>query len=465
MRNKRILVQCSTNVNKDHVRRESINGVEHIVITSYTLPANIVMNGGLYSKEERDKSFKTLERTLAPVEHPVDEKGNFLSASDPIAIHEFHAGAFNANVRLDEKSDRIVVDKYINVQQALKSEKGRRLLDRVDELENSESPRPIHTSVGLYVSKELLKEPMTNAAGQEYTWSAKDMFFDHDAILLDSVGAAQPHQGVGMAINNKGEELNVEFSELTGNEESVYVKPVTENRTEQVIENCKLSFHEITRKIHGMLNPVETDSIYKYVEEVWDNEFVFQEGDKLYRQSYLINDVGDLEFVGSATLVERNVTFVPVNNHKGDAMKEKLIALLKAANVTVNAEWTEEQVLEAYQTMVANQANESVKAKGDESMATTIAEAVANAMKPIQEELGSLKDQLSKTEKSEKSKMVEAIVNSAKYPDLSAEDLSMLKDEKIRDMYAKAIPSYSLPFTAPVTNSAKDSWEDYKMPE
>ena len=98
MKNKRFL-QCSTKVNKENVRRETIDGVEHIIVSSHTLPDNIVMNGGLYPAEEIASSFDSLERTLAPVEHPTDAAGNFISANDPLAIHNFHAGAFNSNVR------------------------------------------------------------------------------------------------------------------------------------------------------------------------------------------------------------------------------------------------------------------------------------------------------------------------------------------------------------------------------
>lgn len=209
---KRIMVQCRTNVNRDAVRRESINGVEHIVVSSATLPDNIVMNGGLYPADEIEKSFMTLDMTLAPIEHPTDVQGNFISAADPHAIHNFHAGAYNTNIR--RENGRVFVDKYINVQEALKTERGKRLLDRIDELENNSNPRPIHTSVGVFLFPEELEEVQTNDDGQEFGWIAREMVFDHDAILLDSVGAAQPHQGVGVAVNNQGDEYEVQTFEL-----------------------------------------------------------------------------------------------------------------------------------------------------------------------------------------------------------------------------------------------------------
>ena len=151
---KKIMIQCAATVNRDAIRRETIDGVEHIVVTSMTLPGNIVMNGGLYPADEIDSSFHTLERTLAPVEHPQDGNGNFVSANDPQAIHNFHAGAFNANVVKD--GNRIKIDKFINVQEAKKTERGKRLLDRINEIETNDNPRPIHTSTGVFLEVEVL---------------------------------------------------------------------------------------------------------------------------------------------------------------------------------------------------------------------------------------------------------------------------------------------------------------------
>lgn len=212
---KKKMVQCATRINRGAVRRESIGGVEHVIVSSFTLPDDVVMNGGLYPAKEIARSFGTLERTLAPIEHPTDSNGNFISASDPEAIHNFHAGAFNVNVT--QEDGRVHVEKHINVQEALKTERGKRLMDRIEELETNSKPRPVHTSVGVFLEVEELEKPQTNAAGEEFTWIARNMFFDHDAILLDSVGAAQPSDGVGMAVNSVGEEIKVERVVLAGN--------------------------------------------------------------------------------------------------------------------------------------------------------------------------------------------------------------------------------------------------------
>lgn len=202
------MVQCQSQINARNISREQINGVEHIIVSSWTLPDDIVMNDVLYPADEIEAGYSSLERTLAPIEHPTNSQGEYISAADPEAIHNFYAGAYNTNVT--RENGRVHIEKQINVQEALKTDRGKRLLDRINELETSDKPRPIHTSVGLFLSIEKLDKPRTNAAGDQYSMIGREFEFDHDAILLDSIGAATPEQGVGMAINSSGQRVGVD---------------------------------------------------------------------------------------------------------------------------------------------------------------------------------------------------------------------------------------------------------------
>lgn len=212
MKNRK-MVQCLARVNKGHIRRQTIDGIENIIVSSYTLPDNIVMNDVLYPANEIEKSYKSLERTLAPVEHPMNSSGEYISATDPEAINNYYAGAYNINV--SRENGRVHIEKYINVHEALKTDRGKRLLDRINELETSDKPRPIHTSVGVFLTVEKCKKRLKNSAGDEYSMIAREMVADHDAILLDSVGAATPAQGVGMAINSEGHKVSVDRAIIT----------------------------------------------------------------------------------------------------------------------------------------------------------------------------------------------------------------------------------------------------------
>lgn len=59
-----IQVNVTTKVNSASIRRETYNGREHIIIPSYTLPANVIMNGGLYPASEIDAHYRELKALL-----------------------------------------------------------------------------------------------------------------------------------------------------------------------------------------------------------------------------------------------------------------------------------------------------------------------------------------------------------------------------------------------------------------
>ena len=446
---KRKLIHCTTKVNRDGIKRKTIDGIEHVIISSFTLPDNIVMNGGLYPSEEINKSFHTLERTLAPVEHPQDSDGNYISASDPIAIHNYHAGAFNTNVEKD--GDRIRIDKFINVQEAMKTERGKRLLDRINELETNENPRPIHTSVGVFLLPEMLDAPQTNAEGQKYTWIAREMTFDHDAILLDSVGAAQPSQGVGMGVNAEGDKFDVEEF-IINNDEKGYLARLTDNADD-------LSMRELHDKVDEALRGIGLN--VTWIEELFEDSVIFSAGEELFTVPYRVDDNGIVTIVGIPLPVERNVSFIPKqNSQKGEAMKDFILNALKKAGIEVAEDATDEQIFAKYnEHLLANQQAANDLGEGNDN--ADLAEVVANALKPVTEQLESLQVQLNAQAETDKEKAIEAIVNSGKYPGLDAESANLLGLEKLKEMAANCGVSYGV---SPMVKNNSKTDEKFQAP-
>jgi hypothetical protein len=199
-----IRVNMTVAVNAAAIRTEVYNGREHLVLPSYTLPDDVVMNGGLYPHEEIERSYKSLEGTFAPLGHP-QVNGVYVPAGTPEAINAHHIGAFNRNV--ERKGNRIGVEKWLDKEVAANTEGGRRLLKAIEE------GKPIHTSTGIFLDRE----PVTNA--KSHRWIARNMIMDHDAILLDEPGAATPEDGVGLLVNARVEEavpaVNGALSEMS----------------------------------------------------------------------------------------------------------------------------------------------------------------------------------------------------------------------------------------------------------
>lgn len=192
-----IRVNMVNRVNSSAIRVEQHNGKPHLVIPSYTLPDGVVMNGGMYPKEEIDRAWPTLTNTLAPIGHPINNAGEWLPAVHPDALHNFHGGAWNKVVKRD--GHRVYAEKWVDIEYAQNTESGKRLLEAVRynaETGAVDGPTaPIHTSTGLI----LQQEPAP--AGAPFEWTARNMRLDHDAILLDEPGAATPEQGVGLLVN------------------------------------------------------------------------------------------------------------------------------------------------------------------------------------------------------------------------------------------------------------------------
>lgn len=182
------------------IRREKRNGRDVIIVPSATLPDNVVMNDVLYPADEIAKSFKGLERKPAPLGHPTIN-GKFVSASDPEGLNLGWIGAWNENVRQEANKagvKRVLLDKVIDVEVANQSVGGKRVLAAVEQGE------PIHTSNALYANFEAANGEVP------YKFIARNMEWDHDAILLDQPGAATPEQGVGMLVNSAGQAEEIE---------------------------------------------------------------------------------------------------------------------------------------------------------------------------------------------------------------------------------------------------------------
>ncbi len=198
---KTVRVNIKALANSAAIRKEKLNGRDVIIVPSATLPDNVIMNNIRYPAEEIAKSFKQLERTPAPLGHPV-VNGKFVSATDPEGINRGYIGAWNQNVRRED--GRVFLDKVIDVEIANQSEGGRKVLEAI------EKGDPIHTSTGLLAMLE-------NSNSDDCKHIARNMMFDHDAILIGEEGAATPDQGVGIFVNSSGDGQEVEVinSDLT----------------------------------------------------------------------------------------------------------------------------------------------------------------------------------------------------------------------------------------------------------
>lgn len=352
-----VRVNIRTLANSAKIRREKRNGRDVIIVPSATLPDDVVMNDILYPAAEIAKSFKSLERTPAPLGHP-SVNGKFLSARDPEGLNQGWIGAWNENVR--QEGGRVLLDKVIDVERANQSEGGKRVLAAID------AGDPVHTSTGLLAIMDAANGDVP------YKFTARDIEFDHDAILLDEDGAATPEQGVGMMVNSAGKEI-------------------------------------------GVINSTLTEDAERGVDWALDN--LAQALDRRERASWL-------ERVKTA-LIEalKGSERVPSEQQNKDA------------DMTVSKEQFDALSGEV-KTL-----SESVKTIGT-SIGTTVAEAVANALKPITEQLEAQANSAKATEEAELKTLREKIVAGNIMDEAAAGELTL---NAARALAPKAEPGKAAP--------------------
>ncbi len=207
---KRNRVNVLTVVNSaSNITTETIDGKPHIVVRGITpVVDDIVMNRKLYPAAEIEKAYNTLERNPMPLGHPKVD-GKHVSARDVRAVNEYHVGAWLQNV--SHKDGKVTGDMYVNRQYAESSEKGKRLINRLDEMLAGTNSEPIHISTGLLYSGIAANG---ESKGKKYNEIATNMMFDHVAVLLDEPGAGTPEEGVGIFVNAEGDEVEIEVVNL-----------------------------------------------------------------------------------------------------------------------------------------------------------------------------------------------------------------------------------------------------------
>ncbi|ECE6399598.1 DUF2213 domain-containing protein [Salmonella enterica subsp. salamae] len=445
-------------INASNISTTTINDQEHYVIRgAVPIVDSIVMNGGLYPAEEINNSYQTMEGKLMPLPHPKVD-GKYVSANDPRAINSFHVGAWAQNV--SKSGDQVVMDVYINKAVAETKPDGKRLINRLDEMIDGTNTDPIHLSTGLLTNKE---KKSGESKGKKYNWIARNMQFDHIAILLDEPGAGTPEEGVGLFVNADGQESDVETASLIDAANSL--KDGLLNKVKFFFaHNSDASFDEIYQMLREAIRPSTDSGVYRYVVTVWPDKFIYEEGQKLFQQKYLIDD-NAVTLVGDAVEVVRKPTEYEVKtNGEQNPMKEKMIAALNAAGVKTEG-LTDDQVWDAYNEQMKKPADGKKDDEDPETGKDKKKDAAANAeeipawAKALSEKVDALNTQISANADTERKEMREAV--KAKFG-LSDTAVNAMADEPLKEMFSQCQTSLGLNGAFRQTNSSQSVSE---MPE
>lgn len=350
---KRNRVNVLTVVNSaSNITTETIDSKPHIVVRGITpVVDDIVMNRKLYPAAEIEKAFNTLERNPMPLGHPKVD-GKHVSARDVRAVNNYHVGAWLQNV--NHADGKVTGDMYVDRRYAEASEKGKRLINRLDEMAAGTNSDPIHISTGLLYSGIAANG---ESKGKKYNEIATNMMFDHVAVLLDEPGAGTPDEGVGIFVNSEGEEQQIEVANLA--DASNCTKEGIVNKAKFFFTNASnFSFDDIQRALSDKLREGRTDDSWLWPESVWPDTFIYRDDVKYFKQKYLIDDGGKAVFVGEPVEVVRKPTEYEIKtNGETDPMKDLIVNALKAAGKPTEGK-TDAELMDAYNQMTAEKAAE-----------------------------------------------------------------------------------------------------------
>ncbi|HFL1446871.1 TPA: DUF2213 domain-containing protein [Enterobacter kobei] len=461
---KRNRVNVLTVVNSaSNITTETIDGKPHIVVRGITpVVDDIVMNRKLYPAAEIEKAYNTLERNPMPLGHPKVD-GKHVSARDVRAVNEYHVGAWLQNV--SHNDGKVTGDMYVNRQYAESSDKGKRLINRLDEMLAGTNSDPIHISTGLLYSGIAANG---ESKGKKYNEIATNMMFDHVAVLLDEPGAGTPEEGVGIFVNSEGNEQQIEVARLADGIDCTRDGLI--NKTKFFFTNASnFSFDDIQRAISEKLRDGRSDDNWLWPESVWPDTFVYRDDSRYFKQKYIIDDDGKAQFVGEPVeVVRKQPEYEIKTNGENDPMKELIINALQAAGKPTEGK-SDAELMDAYNQMKVEEA--TAKKKGDEEIDPETGKPKKKEQATNNEEMPAwaktLADRVdvvfnslnanADKEKGEKRAAVKLAMN------MSDEEVADLDGKALDAMYAKCQTSFGL--NGAFRNQATNTQSVSEMPE
>lgn len=463
---KRNRVNVLTVVNSaSNITTETIDGKPHIVVRGITpVVDDIVMNRKLYPAAEIEKAYNTLERNPMPLGHPKVD-GKHVSARDVRAVNEYHVGAWLQNV--SHKDGKVTGDMYVNRQYAESSDKGKRLINRLDDMLSGANVDPIHISTGLLYSGITANG---ESKGKKYNEIATNMMFDHVAVLLDEPGAGTPNEGVGIFVNSDGDEQQIEVANLA--DASDCTREGMLNKTKFFFTNASnFSFDDIQRAISDKLREGDIEDKWLWPETVWPDSFIYQDGSKHLKQKYLIDDGGKAVFVGEPVEVVRKPTEYEIKtNGAENPMKDMIVNALKAKGKPTEGK-TDAELFDAFNQMNAEEAAKTEtpeqkaareKKESDEKAAkdkATNSEEMPAWAKLLTEQVSALNTQFAANSDKEKGEKRAAV--KAKFG-MTEVAVNALDGEPLNELFAQCSTSTGLNGAFRQTNSSQPISE---MPE
>lgn len=378
-----------------------------------------VMNGVLYSRADNEAGMASIVGKPITIDHPTDANGSFISALEGEGLKKFYSGGIVTNYY--EKDDIWYVDAEINKAMLAAQNGGSALKEKLD------SKSDLGVSTGLTIEYNEISG--VNPAGKKYKRVAKGQFYNHLAAVNNPAGGRMT-----TAVFNSENTQEIDFSEMLLNSKQENKNLVNKlfDMIKELIGN-ESSFNDIQDLISSKLKAERATKPdeFLYPSETYDTFFIYRKDGTMLKQVYM-NDDGVITFVGEPKAVVKDVDWKEIksdlNTNEDNAMRTEMLAELKAAEITVNAEIANAELMAKYkESLTAN----SAAGTGDSKLLDAI-----NALTAKVDAME--KTKLTAEEEAKAKKAKELAANSA-IAGLGFVEADLLKMEtnRLDDLYAK----------------------------
>lgn len=333
-------VNIITSINSaSNISKQTIDGKDHFLIKNVVpIIDNIVMNGVFYSESEIESSYQTMNGKLMPYNHP-KISDQYVSANSPQAINNWHIGAWVSNA--SKSGEKVLLDMKIDIDYASRVNNGYEVINRLEGLMNGTESDPIHISTGLFHYPE---ESSGNSRGKNYSVIARNIEFDHVAILPRGVdGAGTPSEGVGIFSHN-GLDIEREVvlleSSMQNDESTNKIKKGIVSKIFNFLINSDLSFDDISNQFRIKLKETYPNE-YIYIILIYNDRFAYEIDSKVFIQKYHIEDRTVVQFDGEPVLGVIKTELEEIKNNQevdmtAEEMKNLLVNSLTPLSEAVN---------------------------------------------------------------------------------------------------------------------------------
>ncbi len=355
-------------------RYDTMEGRDYLVAPMIMMVAGVHdgSNGPLlYPADEMSKTPAVWNYKPVIVYHP-QANGEIVSACDPDILTNRKIGVIMNTTFVDGK---LKAEAWLEVDRMKKVDE--RIIQAIEEKQVME------LSTGLFTDNDT-EEGEWN--GEAYDGTARNYRPDHLALLPDIKGACSIEDGAGfLRLNEEKKTIELSIPIKRKIKDKKRLGNILNRKVQEVITN-ETSFEDIRQRLQSILREKFEEDEYLYIEDVFDDYFVYEKAGNFHKQVYKDVD-GTITFVGIPIMVVKDIRYLVKNdtnfNRKGNKMdKKQTVEDLIKNEVTLWKDEDKDTLMEleenVLEKMVPVENQEEDTTQANEAAAAAAAAAAAN---------------------------------------------------------------------------------------